>query len=601
MKSLPFILTTLIVSTVALMLSLLVLAFVVFWPSDQADQAGQVASEVDQPAADEQLLTLPDSDQGGPWPINAYAKSNSPIREVKLTKHLPKKHRFIGLTVSEQNSLAVATFMDSTEQDKYDTYALTIDLAHGKVQSKWSVPDFTQPISINSDGTKVLFWRTDGVNSGREILYVGQRKSTHEDFELSQWQPFEKEGAKPGNYDKSIRVKWASFVGQRVVAVNEEGRLLVFDKLKGKVLKQMSGVEGFPTLTPDQKKVVFVLKQNVLLFNPSELAITHALTLDEIPEHPILSVDPLAKKLLIAGTGKAIVVRLDDLSCNRVQIDKLETKGQRITPDLAWFGNSLFFYNDQLFDFDSPMPVWRLGATDELQLVGDSLWGITNNGRIDATDYKLQRFELDATRILSEIRQAYQTSDVIPFRSGDSVRIDVSELPLEHRENARTALQQSLKQAGYIVAPTAKVKAVAKLGELVDSDITYQYGRDSKTFDYRRQSAELSIEKDGKRLWGQAKTHSPPGCILKDRLEDKAVVAKWGKPDFSVYAGKIPTFMLHPGSTGYLGRTYLGRAKPNLPQIRPSIKAKSTSSSRTNEKSKRSVGSSKEVFNPFVK
>ena len=594
MKSPLFILTTLLVLVVTLTLSLAVLVFLSFQPADPSELDQTVAIE----PVDEKMLTLPDSDQGGPWPIGPYVKSNSPIRNVELTE-LPKDHRFLGLTVSEQSGLAIATFLDNSVRGKYDTYALIIDLAHGKVQTKWSVPDFAQPISINSSGTKVLFSSSNG--AGREVLYVGQRESNDQDFELSHWQPLEKPGTKQSTYDKSIRLKWASFVGQRVVAVNEQGRMHVFDDVNGQILKWVSGVEGFPTLTPDQEKIVFVNKQNVLLFDPDELAITHALKVDEIPEHAILSVDPLANKLLIAGTGKAIVVRLDDLTCDHIRIDKLATKNQLTTPDLAWFGDSLFFYQDRLYDFDSPMPVWSFSFTDQLHLVGESLWGITKSGGI----IKLQRFGLKAKSILGEIREAYRTSDVIPFRAGDSVQIDVSQLPAEHQTDAMTALQKSLEKAGYVVDKTAPVKAVATLGDSVDRDITYQHRGDSKTFDYRGQTANLVIEKDGQRLWGMAKTHFPPGFIPKSQLEDKTVVAKWGKPDYSVYSSEIPTFMRNSRSGHFLGHTDLGRLNSKKPQLLKAKKTISAGSSRTRTetraKAKSSVGTFKEVLNPFVK
>lgn len=246
------------------------------------------------------------------------------------------------------------------------------------------------------------------------------------------------------------------------------------------------------------------------------------------------------------------------------------------------------------------MPVWRFVYADQLHLVGKSLWGITKTGGLDSRSNKLQRFQISANSIVSEIREAYRTSDVVPFRSGDSVRIDVSQLPPAQQAPTRTALKQSLEQSGYVVDKTASVKAVATLGEVVERDVTYLYGKDSQTIDYRRQKAELFIEKDGQRLWTRSKAHIPPGWVLMHRLDDESFVGEWGKPDCSLYSSKIPTFMRKPGSTGYLGQTKLGRTNSNQAQSRQIPKTKSVSSRRKVKEAASSVGSFKEVVNPFV-
>ena len=514
---------------------------------------------VERPA--DQLL-LPSEYQTEPWNVGK-AFSIADTQGVRLDKILPAKHQIWGAAVSPQSGKAIITYVDKADRKSKKTLAITCDVRSGKALARWPVEEYLAPYSIHPDGDQAILCRRDGVRSARETLYIANRRPQSNTYELEMWRPLVDADSMedPDLYVEEWEIMWAAYVGrERIVTLNKAGQMHVWDQKDRSRLAMIDDVVGTPTVTPDGSKVVFLTGDVVAMLDPAIPEITRAHRIGQLPEDPVVAIQPNGRLLAVGGKGQAVLMNLSSLTQGTAMIDALSTsQGMDLHADFCWVGNYLCSGRD-IYNFDSPISIWR---------VDTGFWQMKNHGRIwaivrDSNDRKrkiFRAFELPTRKIAEEVAKFYETSDVIALRVGDPVRIDVSGLPRERQEEVRATLNKRLKEIGYHVSANAHVALKASLEEPFEADVTYNKmwgGKGRWDYTYHIQKARLEFVKGEQTLWSSTKYKSPPMTISEKKMPDSSHVAEWGQPDYELFSkNRLPKFLVGRGMGSKRGRTVL--------------------------------------------
>ncbi len=511
-------------------------------------------------------LSLPTDDCDEPWNVG-MSPSVGPTRSIQLGKILPKKYQIWGGAISERSGKAILTYMDQTDRDCRDTFAIVCDVNRGRALARWKVDDFLAPFSISADGTAAIFCRQDGVRSARETLYLATKREGSNIPDMEIWRPLVDpwvDQIKP--YQAEWEIIWAAFAGDdRIVTLNNAGKLHIWDSYDLSRIGMFPGVQGIPALTPDGSKVAFLTEDMVALLDPSVPEITRVHRVGDLPGRPVLSFEPDGHWLAIAGTGQATLLELDTLKQSRAMIDQLSTsQSMSLMPDLAWAGGSFLYKSRQLYSFDSPIPVWRITGTRWEMPFGRALWAVVsgeNNFKSKERELVFRAFELPTDSISKKLEEIFQTTDVIALRVGDPVSVDVSGLPLDRQDEIRDVLVRRLEEEGYRPSRTAKITLCASLDQIHPVDVTYHRMWDMKekwTYNYEIQRARLEFVNGDRRLWSTTAYEIPPGSIRIDKLPTTGFVSNWGGPDYQMFSEhRLPAFLRGDRSGSVLGSTYL--------------------------------------------
>ena len=523
------------------------------------------ARKVEEVVVEADQLALPQDVANRPWNVGVVPQFSTP-RPVQLGRLLPEKCQIWGGAISQSSGRAILTYMDKGHRDIRDTVAIVCDVHEGRALAQFRVEEFLAPFCIHPDGRTAIFCRQDGVRSGRETLYIAGGAIGSSIAELRTWRPLvDPAAATIRPYEEEWEITWASFVGpQRIVTLNNAGKLHVWKFPDLNRLAVFPGVKGTPCLTPDGSKVAFLTDDMVALLDPSVPEITHAHRVGELPEEPLPSFHPTGRLLAIAGKGKAIFLRLDNLKQWECMIDRLSTgQGMDLMPDLAWF-DSFLYTNRQLFAMDSPIPVWQINGTRWEKPDSRFLWAVVcgkNSFRSKKHDIVLRAFQLPIGSIAKEIEEIYRTTEVIAVRTGDPVRIDVAGIPPEKQEEVRAALKKRLADEGYRPSKQAKVTLRASLEPARRTTVTYSKswcGKEKRKYSYDIRRAHMEFVKDKRTLWSTTAYEIPPSSIAKRKLPKTEFVSDWGVPDYSLFVERnLPAYLRGDRSGSVLGITHL--------------------------------------------
>jgi hypothetical protein len=123
------------------------------------------------------------------------------------------------------------------------------------------------------------------------------------------------------------------------------------------------------------------------------------------------------------------------------------------------------------------------------------------------------------------------------LKPGDPVQVDVSQVPKEHRDDARDALENALKETGYQPAPNASLvlqvipekerfeERTYTINQVNSFGITTsKNGERQEKYRFRVQSADVRLLKDGKDIWDKRiqVTHSAPISVTATGTESVA-------------------------------------------------------------------------------
>lgn len=496
------------------------------------------------------------------WKVNA-APYDQMGRSVSLGKYLNVKRTDVwGVAVAPEAAKAIVTYKNNSDpNNKYATRAMACDLRSGQITAHWSVEDLLAPFAIHPSGSHALLCRRDWVLSERETLYLVDLQS--EKPETVVWRPLVESDEDFKLYEKESEIAWVSFVGDRIVTLNNNGKIHIWNLWDLSRVAVFPGVVGKPCLTPDGTLVAFLTDDQVALLDPSRPEIIATHRMGEFPNNPVLAFDQNGRRLAIAGKGESLVLELDSMTTTHCMINQLNTKpGADFNSDLAWAGDYLYSQG-KLFQMDSPIPVWRVEGSSWQQNVGRSLWAVVRTRGRKQKDVILRSYAIPIMKIEKEVELAYRSSDFVALRPGDPVQIDVAGIPSDKREEVLATLTRRLKESGFRPVPKTSVILLAWVDKKSKTcHVKYtegMFGGPGKAvyeFTYERQPANMQFIKQAKVLWSASDSIKPPGFLQKIPKGD--VLPNCGGPDYSLYEKhRLPEYLRGYKSKNVAGTTTL--------------------------------------------
>ena len=491
---------------------------------------------------------------GGVWPWQVgRAEEPGEFRPVSLLGAPP--FSLSGLAVRPDANRAVVSFKSEKKGQPVSTRFIYCDTATGKVITEWQVAGLQAALDLSPDGRSILSTSSQP-GRDRTVLRLWLVGSDGQ-LRRQAWTPHiaRHDGIRldPGvraEAGDALEIRWAAFVGDRIASSSRLGQLRIFDAEGGKPLYTLEGSPGRPALTPDGSKIALFTGNAVTLVDPAVGTVVGTRWIGPLPPQPVLAFSPDGTRLAVGGNGKALLVNLASGDVQQSLLPRLHVNdtGTYDKP-FGWAGRYLFA-DGRLLDPQQSAPVWEYTGVEQLQLQGWRQWACSRT--TGSTTAILSCYNLPHTQAMMHIAAESDRTASNVFGSGEAVRIDVSGVPEDHRNDALSALEQRVRLCGYRPDPAAPAVLFASVDTAGIKAATAYSGLD--TFAYTKKPAQLRLVVNGKELWSESwaveppyKIRTVPNATLAEHFKEPA----FGGPNYALFAtASIPPFIPNPQAPG---------------------------------------------------
>ena len=318
------------------------------------------------------------------------------------------------------------------------------DLSSGAPLTEWGVPGLHAVLDLSPDGRSILATHPQ---AGRErgvlrLWVIGA------DGQLKRWSATAHTMPRDGlrtdpSAPSSTEIRWAEFLGERVVSISRAGQLRVFNTEGLKPLATIDASPCRPAVSPDGTKVAFLIGPSVALLDPQTRKIIGTRWIGQAPPHPVLRFSPDGSKLAIGGNGRVLIMNMASGDFQNVYLPRLDVNdnGQFDKP-FGWAGSSFLLSDSLLFDPQLPAPVWSYSPAELVQFRGKRVWSCVRASGSPITT--LLAYDLPGAGIEGTIANAKSKPGTFGLTPARSVKIDVAGVPEERRAEVEQALDKRL-------------------------------------------------------------------------------------------------------------------------------------------------------------
>jgi WD40 repeat protein len=352
-------------------------------------------------------------------------------------------------------------------------------------------------------------------------------------------------------------VMWAEFVdADHLVTSSRGGKVVLWDFPSAKPICHFDLVIGaVPCLSGDRKTISFCNENRVGLFNVAERKITAMAPVSGKLQWPYTAFSPSGKRMACIAFSRILVW---DVETGKLLQD-FEPTGVHIHGAISFpDDNFILAGNKFLIDIENQIKLWEYSGAEQLLTAGNvSLVGLAPHNAAGA----LLALELPHPAARDMLSKVLKQPDLFVFRTGTTVKLDVSGVPAADQEHVREALTKTLTAMKCPVADTGTITLVAAVSGPKERKISYHNSGDYTVQEYL---TELRFVYQGLPAWSMNSSNIPGMVWLKEGENIEGVLRKASeKPGISFYDGVVlPKFLQKPSAEqGANGRQSLGASQ----------------------------------------
>lgn len=497
-----------------------------------------------------------------PWPVGGWPDVRA--LPVSLTQRVDRDNNARSAAVNQIAGKAVVLLWNSgfKKKDSRGTHVVWADLNTGQATHQWQLSDqYFLAFDLHPDGRRFLGRSNGGDQRQRNTLHMWTI-AAGDKLPVRTWQPFKDSDTMSTNTLEYDTVRWAGFVGQQhLVTVCGAGSLTLWHVDTLQKVGVFSEAKGYPAVTPDGNRLVFATADSLVLLDPVAGRVVGSRFVGELAKDPVVAFDPSGTRIACGGTGKITILDLKSGRISNAMAAELKFKERHsfeLVPCFGWAGDKHFYCDGELFDMDTPIPIWRYQSSNWTSTRGPQLWAVAQG--FPDKETALRQFSLPHPAFANRVKEALKQPGLFALRPGDAVRIDVSGVPADQQAEVQSSLEKGAAKVGYVPSASAPVVIQASVDTRGTKErITYTVGGSSIPCSYTDRPARLKIIKNSKVLWTQSSSHSPPYLITfsSKTTVEQYVRDNFGDPDYKLFEQPLPGVIRGDGTKNVLGTSEL--------------------------------------------
>jgi hypothetical protein len=470
------------------------------------------------------------TDKEGPWLVTPGPALDAPgtYTKVRLPDLVAKGERPYGAALSLRSRKAIVFYLDDMLGKAKNTKIILSELNKGTTLWQVSVPGPRFPFDFDADGTRLLC-RLDDMGTGKKDTAEVWTFAADGSVSSRRWVPYDDES--PRERD----LIWGAFSGTgRMATLSSGGQLVVWDAAKIKRLYSVDASTAIPAVSPNGKYIAFLRDDRVGLLDVATGAVVGFVSLGVEVTFASLAFRSDGQSLLCAAKDRIILVEPATARVRSISIPGITGQGLSTLPSVGWADDRLLFVNNNLIDPDIPIPVWGYMGGVWVRPAGGYVWFLAAK----KSAVGLVPLRLPHASAVKKMMAARGDQSSFLLKPGDSVQVDVRQVPAEHQPDARETLEGVLRATEYQPVASAPIVLDVVPGKERFEEWTYkllfgafgdQNGNDKDRQEkhrFRVQPVEVRLLKDGKEFWNRRTvvTPAPPSSMRvsqNESLEDK--------------------------------------------------------------------------------
>lgn len=464
---------------------------------------------------------------------------------------LPPKADFFegtkGLAVSKVAQRAIVGYVMGGPNRDGGIRLVMCDLKTGKMVASANAPGKLAPIALHDDGQQILMRRDEFGFGNLDRLEVWTMEGKNIRKSLS-WTPYENvQGA-----DRDVL--WAEFLDAEHLATGSRGgRVVIWDFATAKPICMFNTTNGAtPALSGDRQWIAFCNGERFGLFSVKERKVVAMEATPAKLTWPGLAFSPSGTRLGCVAQDRILVWE----TATGKLIQDFQTPGLHINGPVSFPDDSFLLANNKyLIDLENRIKLWEYNGAEQLSLVGSQAIAVVGSHNGPGALLTVQLPHQAAKQML---QKALTDPELFVFKSGTTVKLDVTGIPEADQEHVRESLTRKLGEMSCEVGDAGTIRIVAKVTGPQEREISYFHSGDYKVQEYL---TTLTFDYQGQAAWQTSSSNIPGMLWLKKGENIEGVLRKASeKPNISFYDGVVlPKFLQKPTSgQGVNGRQTLG-------------------------------------------
>jgi hypothetical protein len=423
-----------------------------------------------------------------------------------------------------------------------------VDLESGRTVDSVQVEAMMRPLALLNDGQTVLMVGSSDEREGMERPYELQlwRIQGAELARSASWIPFanEAESRSFGRRETTHAnvTKAVPLAGSQMMLLSERGHLAVLDATTRKPVwhAELSGQVAVDVTT--DRSLMAVMQDAKIMIMHAATGKVH--TQAEIPDKPHIA----WPRIGWSPSGKHLVVSyLNHLRVFNVESGQWVQHHTQPGPPLAPHGldfpheDFVLLNNNRLLHMPTKIHVCDYHGAQSLGTVGGTTFVCVQ----EPGSGSLRALELPHAKAMELLERAQKDPGTFLLAPGASVAIDVSKVPAQHQPEARSGLEEALGEAGFRVAASAQVSAVAKIEGPTEDTVSF-IARGS--YKFNKYVSHLSLVWQGNELWSTSWTNVPGVLTTQGDETIEQALQKLGQaPNLTMFRRVgLPQFVQRP-------------------------------------------------------